>query len=152
MAMAEFLAAAMPTDRSVLIVEDDKSFLHRLSRAMEGRGFTVTPAQSASRRPVAIEILTLGSLLGQIGLANSIYDFGGKAWTIIGDSEFDLTCAPHALHLDPLVGELDGILQQVAKAVENRRIAACDRLRQIRCSERHADGHAEMPMRRNHLL
>src|SRR5213595_251231 len=48
MAMAEFLAAAMPTDRSVLIVEDDKSFLHRLSRAMEGRGFTVTPAQSVA--------------------------------------------------------------------------------------------------------
>jgi two-component system response regulator RegA len=48
MAMAEFLAAAMPTDRSVLIVEDDKSFLYRLSRAMEGRGFTVTPAQSVA--------------------------------------------------------------------------------------------------------
>jgi two-component system response regulator RegA len=48
MALAEFLAAAMPSDRSVLIVEDDKSFLHRLSRAMEGRGFTVTPAQSVA--------------------------------------------------------------------------------------------------------
>jgi two-component system response regulator RegA len=48
MAMAEFLAAAMPADRSVLIVEDDKSFLHRLARAMEGRGFTVTPVQSVA--------------------------------------------------------------------------------------------------------
>jgi two-component system response regulator RegA len=48
MAMAEFLAAAMPADRSVLIVEDDRSFLHRLARAMEGRGFTVTPAQSVA--------------------------------------------------------------------------------------------------------
>ena len=48
MAMAEFKAAAMPTDRSILIVEDDKSFLHRLSRAMEGRGFAVTTAASVA--------------------------------------------------------------------------------------------------------
>jgi two-component system, response regulator RegA len=48
MAMAEFLAGAPPTDRSLLIVEDDKSFLHRLSRAMEGRGFTVTTAESVA--------------------------------------------------------------------------------------------------------
>jgi two-component system response regulator RegA len=48
MALAEFHAAAMPSDRSVLIVEDDKCLLNRLSRAMEGRGFTVTPAQSVA--------------------------------------------------------------------------------------------------------
>ena len=47
MAMAEFQGGAS-TDRSLLIVEDDKSFLHRLSRAMEGRGFTVTTAQSVA--------------------------------------------------------------------------------------------------------
>src|SRR4249920_3272753 len=39
--------AAQP-DRSLLIVEDDKSFLHRLSRAMEGRGFAVTTAESVA--------------------------------------------------------------------------------------------------------
>jgi two-component system response regulator RegA len=48
MAMAEFLAGAPPIDRSLLIVEDDKCFLHRLSRAMEGRGFTVTTAESVA--------------------------------------------------------------------------------------------------------
>ena len=47
MAMAEFQGETS-TDRSLLIVEDDKSFLHRLSRAMEGRGFTVTTAQSVA--------------------------------------------------------------------------------------------------------
>ena len=45
MAMAD-LVAAMPGDRSLLIVEDDKSFLQRLARAMEGRGFAVTTAES----------------------------------------------------------------------------------------------------------
>ena len=47
MAMAD-LRAAMPADRSLLIVEDDKSFLQRLARAMEGRGFTVTTAESVA--------------------------------------------------------------------------------------------------------
>jgi two-component system response regulator RegA len=48
MAMADLAAAAMPSDRSLLIVEDDKSFLQRLARAMEGRGFTVTTAESVA--------------------------------------------------------------------------------------------------------
>jgi two-component system response regulator RegA len=30
------------SDRSLLIVEDDKAFLERLARAMEARGFIVT--------------------------------------------------------------------------------------------------------------
>jgi two-component system, response regulator RegA len=47
MAMADWVAA-MPGDRSLLIVEDDKSFLQRLARAMEGRGFTVTTAESVA--------------------------------------------------------------------------------------------------------
>jgi two-component system, response regulator RegA len=47
MAMAD-LVAAIPGDRSLLIVEDDKSFLQRLARAMEGRGFTVTTAESVA--------------------------------------------------------------------------------------------------------
>src|SRR5690348_8631213 len=39
---------SMPTERSLLIVEDDKSFLQRLARAMEGRGFAVTTAESVA--------------------------------------------------------------------------------------------------------
>ena len=35
-------------DRSLLIVEDDKPFLERLSRAMETRGFSVTSCDSVS--------------------------------------------------------------------------------------------------------
>jgi two-component system response regulator RegA len=36
------------TDRSLLIVEDDKPFLERLSRAMETRGFIVTACDSVA--------------------------------------------------------------------------------------------------------
>ena len=36
------------TDRSLLIVEDDKAFLERLARAMETRGFDVTSCESVN--------------------------------------------------------------------------------------------------------
>jgi two-component system, response regulator RegA len=36
------------TDRSLLIVEDDKPFLERLARAMEARGFAVTACESVA--------------------------------------------------------------------------------------------------------
>ena len=35
-------------DRSLLIVEDDKPFLERLSRAMETRGFAVTSCDTVA--------------------------------------------------------------------------------------------------------
>ena len=38
-------AGTAPGERSLLIVEDDKSFLQRLARAMETRGFVVTTAE-----------------------------------------------------------------------------------------------------------
>ena len=55
MAMADLVAAAMPSDRSLLIVEDDKSFLQRLARAMEGRGFAVTTAESVAEGLTQLE-------------------------------------------------------------------------------------------------
>jgi two-component system, response regulator RegA len=39
-------AVVLPSDRSLLIVDDDKSFLQRLARAMEIRGFAVNTAES----------------------------------------------------------------------------------------------------------
>ena len=53
-------------DRSLLIVEDDKAFLERLSRAMETRGFTVTSCDNVSeglthigRAPPAFAVVDL---------------------------------------------------------------------------------------------
>ena len=42
-AMAETALPPDPRERTLLIVEDDKSFLTRLARALEARGFTVIP-------------------------------------------------------------------------------------------------------------
>jgi len=46
---SEMLAALQSvSDRSLLIVEDDKAFLDRLARAMEARGFVVTTAETVA--------------------------------------------------------------------------------------------------------
>ncbi|MGC1467498.1 MAG: response regulator, partial [Pseudolabrys sp.] len=42
------LTARIPAERSLLIVEDDKSFLQRLAKALESRGFAVTTAESVA--------------------------------------------------------------------------------------------------------
>jgi two-component system response regulator RegA len=47
-AVTDITQAEIPGDRSLLIVEDDKSFLQRLARAMETRGFAVTTAESVA--------------------------------------------------------------------------------------------------------
>jgi two-component system, response regulator RegA len=54
-AMTNAPVAAMPGERSLLIVEDDKSFLQRLARAMEGRGFVVTTAESVADGLLQVE-------------------------------------------------------------------------------------------------
>src|SRR6476620_6522507 len=48
-------AGNVPNERSLLIVEDDKSFLQRLARAMEGRGFVVTTAESVAEGLLQVE-------------------------------------------------------------------------------------------------
>jgi two-component system, response regulator RegA len=40
------MTSAAVEDRTLLIVEDDRPFLTRLARAMEGRGYTVTTAET----------------------------------------------------------------------------------------------------------
>src|SRR5262245_21639420 len=53
--MSETAAIAIPNERSLLIVEDDKSFLQRLARAMESRGFTVWTAETVEDGLLQVE-------------------------------------------------------------------------------------------------
>ncbi|WP_018408100.1 MULTISPECIES: ActR/PrrA/RegA family redox response regulator transcription factor [Methylocystis] len=46
---------APPQDRSLLILDDDKPFLGRLTRAMEARGFLVTPCETVAEGLAALE-------------------------------------------------------------------------------------------------
>ena len=45
----------IPAERSLLIVEDDLSFLQRLAKALEQRGFTVTTAESVAEGLLQVE-------------------------------------------------------------------------------------------------
>ncbi len=49
-------AEIIGADRSLLIVEDDKPFLTRLARAMEGRGFEVETAESVEEAVARIKV------------------------------------------------------------------------------------------------
>ena len=56
MTMTETAAPApIPGERTLLIVEDDKSFLTRLARAMEARGFEVATAESVAEGLLQVE-------------------------------------------------------------------------------------------------
>ncbi len=46
--------APLPEDRSLLILDDDKAFLHRLARAMEARGFAVTQCETVAEGLAAL--------------------------------------------------------------------------------------------------
>src|SRR4051812_21734677 len=56
--MVELANATVPAERSLLIVEDDKSFLQRLAKAMESRGFEVRSAESVSDGLAQVEKAT----------------------------------------------------------------------------------------------
>jgi two-component system response regulator RegA len=45
----------VPSERTLLIVEDDRSFLQRLAKALEERGFTVTTAESVADGLLQVE-------------------------------------------------------------------------------------------------
>ena len=53
--MTDLATAELPADRTLLIVEDDKSFLQRLARAMETRGFAVTTAETVADGLLQVE-------------------------------------------------------------------------------------------------
>ncbi|MCX7899818.1 MAG: ActR/PrrA/RegA family redox response regulator transcription factor, partial [Methylocystis sp.] len=53
--MAPMTAPEPPQDRSLLILDDDKPFLSRLTRAMESRGFVVTPCETVAEGFAALD-------------------------------------------------------------------------------------------------
>lgn len=46
---------ALPADRSLLILDDDRPFLSRLTRAMEARGFSVTACETVAEGLAALD-------------------------------------------------------------------------------------------------
>ena len=54
-ASASVARVALPAERTLLIVEDDASFLGRLAKALEARGFTVTTAATVAEGLAQVE-------------------------------------------------------------------------------------------------
>src|SRR5581483_2934647 len=46
---------SLPSERTLLIVEDDKSFLQRLAKALEARGFEVTAVETVAEGLTQVE-------------------------------------------------------------------------------------------------
>jgi len=53
--MTDVVTAELSGDRTLLIVEDDKSFLQRLARALESRGFAVKTAETVADGLMEVE-------------------------------------------------------------------------------------------------
>jgi two-component system, response regulator RegA len=65
------MSESTESDRSLLLVDDDKPFLARLARAMESRGYTVTAAESVAaglsaiaQKPPAFAVIDMRLLDG----------------------------------------------------------------------------------------
>ena len=88
----------------------------------------------------------------QIGLADPLQHVGRDAGAVVGDHDLDGLAVPPRVDLDRVAGEVDGVLQDVADAVEDRGIARADRLAGRRDRDAHLDVDAEIAMRRHRLL
>jgi two-component system response regulator RegA len=79
MTLAEMMTSephpAIPTERSLLIVEDDKSFLQRLAKALEARGFIVETAETVAEglRKVANNAPAFAVVDMRLGDGNGLY-------------------------------------------------------------------------------
>ena len=89
-----------------------------------------------------------------VGLADPGEDRRGEAPPVVGDGDRDLAVVPGGADLDPALGEVDGVLDEVGERLDDRRVAAADRLGAIgpaaarwrsRCRRR---GRARPPPRR----
>jgi len=63
--MAEDAFAELGPDRTLLLVDDDGPFVHRLARAMEKRGFKPETAESVAAKPETAESVAAGRAAAQ---------------------------------------------------------------------------------------
>src|SRR6267154_4777026 len=85
-------------------------------------------------------------------LADPLQHVGRDAGAVVGNHELDDLAVPPGVHLDGLAGEIDRVFQDVADAIEDRRIARADRLAGAGHRDPDLDRDAEIAMRRHHFL
>ena len=77
---------------------------------------------------------------------------GAKPGAVVGNHDLDGLGIPPRVHLHGFAREIDGVFQDVADAIEDRRIAGADRLAGACDRDPDLDRDAEIAMRRHRLL
>src|SRR5262249_43070439 len=100
--------------------------------------------EEAEPQAARLALAALPATAGDIGLADAVHDLRGKARTLMGDGDGDVLTAPGGGALDPLGGEMEGVLEQVSEAVKDGGVAAADRFGRFARRQRDVDRNAEV--------
>src|SRR5215470_15415027 len=97
-------------------------------RALQKRlGDKKTESKPKQRSFVSFRTAGTGPAMGDIGRAEAIDHFGSETGPIIADGDAHLVRRPGGGDLDPAVGEIHRIFDEVAEAVADRGIALAGR-------------------------
>src|ERR1700722_1522732 len=101
---------------------------------------------------IAARLAQPGPPMGDIGRPDAIQYFRSKTRPVVTDGDAHLGGRPLRQDLHALVGKIDRVLDQIAEAVADSRIARTGRLVRPIGRELDLDSNAEMTMRRDRLL
>src|SRR5262245_2977067 len=144
----EVAAAPVHADDGPAVRERAVLKVERRARALQ-QGFGDEEAKPQAAR---LAVAALAATVGDVGLADPVHDLRGKARTVIGDRDGDVLAVPGGGDIEPLVGEIDGVLEQISEAVKDGGVAAADRLSLLARRQRDVDRNAEVAVRGNHLF
>src|SRR6185295_9956823 len=91
------------------------------------QGFCDEEAETQAAR-LDIRVVSAAPPAGHIRLPDPRHDFRREARPVVADGDVDGRAAPERADVDTLAREIDRVFQQIAEAVEDRRIARADRL------------------------
>src|SRR5882724_3101249 len=83
----------------------------------------------------------------QIGFADAVQHVGCDARSIVGNDDLDGLGVPPRVHLHGRAREIDGVFQDIADTIKDRRIARADRLAGAGDSDPHLDVDTKDAMR-----
>src|SRR5262245_63701970 len=89
---------------------------------------------------------------GGVRLADPIQNIGRKALAVVADDDLERLVGPAPIDLDGFAGKVDGILYQVAKAIDDAGVAANDRLIALAAQLRYLDIDTEIAVGLDDLL
>src|SRR5271156_5373486 len=129
-------------------------FQRKRSAGALQQGFRDEKPEAKSKSPVVVAagLARPGTAGGHVRRTEAIQDLGRKTRPVVADGDTHLLGRPLGEYFDALIGEIDGVLDQIAEAIADRRIARPNRLVPAGGGERHRERDAEVTMRRHRVL